>query len=449
MICGVRQENVKIENLSFHHCTLKLVKKNVTIITNRVDSNIGGDRNGEYMSDRNLYKVSFFGGFAISYRGRRVNDEKNRSRKLWNLLEYIVVHRDRPISQKEMADFIWENSFSENPTGALKVLLHRVRKALEPLGSEYGDDLIKMKKSEYQWHPETEVVSDAETFEQILSEASDEEKPAEERIELYCKAFELYKGDFLPKNTASWVKPISDRYHTLYVRSVETCLELFRVSGRYADMIPVCRKAISIEPLNEDFYYSLIVAQFKSGRQREAVRTYGDVTDMFYKRFGINPSDEFRSLYRIISETTQEMEDDIYAIRESLDEKGSTEGVFFCEYEFFKNIYRLEARASARSGDSIFLCLLTLKDTTGAGASVKAIDRAMDVLSQSLSETLRRGDICSRYSISQFVLLLPLVGLENAEAVMKRVSTDFSRKYVKKDFEMVIKLLPLESMVTR
>lgn len=425
------------------------MNKNVTIITNRVDNYSSRDRNGEIMSDRFLYKVSFFGGFAISYRGRRVNDEKNRSRKLWNLLEYIVVHRDRPISQKEMAEFIWENSYSENPTGALKVLLHRARKALEPLGSEYGDDLIKMKKSEYQWHPETEVVSDAETFEQLLVQASDESKSTEERIELYCKAFEIYKGDFLPKNTASWVKPIADRYHNLYVRAVETCLELLRVSDRYADMIPICKKAINIEPLNEDFYYSLIVAQFKSGRQREAVRTYSDVIDMFYRRFGINPSDEFRGLYKIISETTQELENDIYAVRDSLDEKGSTEGVFFCEYEFFKNIYRLEARASARSGDSIFLCLITLSDTTDAGASVKAIDRAMEVLSQSLSETLRRGDICSRYSLSQYVLLLPLVGLENAQAVMKRVSSDFARKYVKKDFELVVKLLPLETTAGR
>ena len=109
-------------------------------------------------------------------------------------------------------------------------------------------------------------------------------------------------------------------------------------------------------------------------------------------------------------------------------------------------MYQLEARACARSGDSIYLGLITLNPAENIdNPSTKSkLNKAMDDLVAALNDTLRKGDVYSRYSVSQYVLLLPSASFENVEMVMKRISSAFYRRHIKKDFTLSYKMLPLD-----
>lgn len=40
---------------------------------------------------------------------------------------------------------------------------------------------------------------------------------------------------------------------------------------------------------------------------------------------------------------------------------------------------------------------------------------------------LRRGDVFTRYSVSQFLIMLPAINYENGEMVMKRIIRNFKK----------------------
>ncbi len=390
------------------------------------------------------YYVTMLGEFTIAYKNKKVYDQSNRSKKPWNLLEYLIANRDRTVSQDELTALLWDDDESDNPSGALKVLLHRVRKSLEPIMPETGEDLIILKRGEYSWNSNTVMHVDVDEFTELCNAASDESKTVEERIGIYTAALNLYKGDFLPRNGEGWIIPITAYYHKLYVKAVKELTDIYFGQQKYEEVITISRKALQIEKLDESLYFNFINALYKSGQQAEALKEYSDATDMFYKKFGITPSDELKSLYKTIMKTTKSLETDIGIIKETLCEKGNAQGAFMCEYEFFKDVYQLEARACARSGDSIYLCLITLSSTTDETAPLKIMNKAMDDLMYAVNETLRKGDVFARYSVSQYVLLLPTASYENVEMIMKRISSAFYRKYIKKDIGIQYKFQPLD-----
>lgn len=95
--------------------------------------------------------------------------------------------------------------------------------------------------------------------------------------------------------------------------------------------------------------------------------------------------------------------------------------------EIFKCIYRLESRTAERAGQSVFLCLLTMRSTVEISRN-DVIIIAMDKLEKVIVSSLRKGDVVSRFSPTQFILLLPL-SYENGEKVIARILDRFRSEY--------------------
>lgn len=204
-------------------------------------------------------------------------------------------------------------------------------------------------------------------------------------------------------------------------------------------MIEVCQQAIAIDPYGEDGHYYLICALYQSGNQLMAMEHYQRVNDMFYNEFAITPSLRFKELYKLISDKKHGITMDLSNIREILLEGGTSKGAFCCEPSVFRDIYQLETRAIERTGDSIFLCLLTISNLKGELLKPAVQTRAMDELGESIRNSLRRGDIFSRYSVSQYLMLLPTATYENGENVLKRIIQNFKKNIPEKTYPLLIR----------
>ena len=83
---------------------------------------------------------------------------------------------------------------------------------------------------------------DMELFELACQRAGTAWLLPEERLETCMSALALYRNDFLSKAMGeSWVRPLADHYHTMYVRLVQTTVPPRRpgaVGGRYQYMRP-------------------------------------------------------------------------------------------------------------------------------------------------------------------------------------------------------------------
>jgi len=394
------------------------------------------------INDNTVY-VNMLGGFSITLDGKHIDAMGNQSKKPWNLLEYLIAFRKREIALEEMIDLFWGNDDSNNPSGALKTLLFRSRKLLTPLTESPQDYLIHVRGT-YAWNPDVETVVDIDEFEALCDHIFSTGTSAEYQLGLCLQAFDLYKGDFLPKSSwVSWVIPISAYYHSLYQKLVHKIVTLLKEREDYQKIIDICQRAIAIEQFDEKVHYELIYALYKTGNQQAALDHYNHTINMLYDEFAITPSDDLKELYKTIQDTKHGITTDLSIIQDSLREETEERGAFYCEYAVFKNIYQLESRAIERTGDSIYLGLITISDSRGKLLKPSIQTRAMAELGEAICRSLRRGDAYTRYSISQYIILIPTATYENGEKVLQRIASNFKKDYTRKDLNVQCSLMAL------
>lgn len=393
-------------------------------------------------SKQTIY-VKTLGGFSITAGGKEITDSNNQSKKPWSLLEYLVVFQKKDISVNELIETIWADDPGVNPGGALKTLMFRSRKLLEPLGIPVQKLLVQQRGS-YAWTQEYPTVLDIDQFESVCSKVlARDSEVNEELLPLCLEGLELYKGDFLPKaEYESWVIPISTYYHSLYQKLVLKTIQILLHKEDYSGITSICQTAIGIEPFDEQFHYYLVYSLYMDNHTSQAIEQYNHTLDLFYNEFSISPSEHFKDLYKTIRNKEQGITTNLSVIQEALKEEAST-GAFYCEYPVFRDLYQLERRAIERTGDSIYLCLMTLSDREGEVPKMTVLNTAMDHLNNAIRSSLRCSDVYTRYSVSQFIILLPTVTAEKGEMVLKRIITNFRKLYSRKDLSIDYKLQPM------
>ena len=118
-------------------------------------------------------EVQMLGRFAVRLNGQEINDNDNRSKKVWLLLAYMIYFRNRSITQSELVHLLWsEDEGSSNPTNALKTMFHRVRAMLDQLAPSAGHTLIIRKEGSYAWNTEIPFRFDLDEFEALCKSSA-------------------------------------------------------------------------------------------------------------------------------------------------------------------------------------------------------------------------------------------------------------------------------------
>lgn len=397
------------------------------------------------MAEQDVLEINMLGGFSLRYGDKVIDNQNSRSKKLWLLLEYLVTFRDKEVSQNDLIDLLWGNDDSENPANTLKTLLHRVRTMISTLDFADSKEVITYSRGTYAWNNKFPIVVDTELFEEACR-LGDTSSSEQEKIEYYMQAIEIYKGDFLPKSALEpWVVPINTYYHSEYLRIVHTVVDLLNQADRKYEVISICQKAVTLAPYDEQIQYHLIKALIDTGAQQAALQHYERVTDLFYSEFGINLPDEITDLYREIIKSNNVAEVDLNIIQAKMEcSTNDNQGAFYCEYALFKEVYHIECRAAERNGQSVYLCMLSVIDNNGyTPTNRKILNAAMKHAEETIRLTLRRGDVFTRYSVSQFLLMLPTINYENGEKVLQRIQKNFKKNYGRNSVEISYKLQPL------
>ncbi len=374
-----------------------------------------------------------FGDFRLTIGDISITSKVQQAKKPWTILEYLVYYHNREIPSDELVGIIWSEDNNVNPANALKTLIFRTRKLLEPFNCP-TQQLISQNRGSYCWNPEVDLSLDTSEFEGFYQQSCQPGLTESRQLELLLQALALYKGDFLPKAAwEPWVIPISRHYHNLFVHAAMQAIELLLRNEQWDSIIRLCRHAITVEAYNEDFQYHLIYALFCSGHQRKALEQYRVMVDSFYNEFAITPSKRMTDLYKLIQDREHGINTDLSLIQKSMQEEQKLLGAYFCEFTVFRDIYQLERRAIARTGDSIFLGLLTLSQEDGSLPKASVLARAMGHLGNAATASLRHGDVYTRYSVSQYMILLPSASYENGEMVMQRIIRNYKKAYLRKD----------------
>lgn len=375
-------------------------------------------------------QVQMLGQFTLRYGDRTISDSDDRSRRVWSLLAYMLYNHGRSFAQEELIRLYWSNSEkSADPGNALKSIFHRIRTALDKLQPGLGRLLIRRKAGRYFWNNVMPLSLDIEDFEAHFH-AAEAAGDDDVRLAEYQAALALYAGDPLPRVTDEiWTIPIVAYYHSLYTRAAAGAIELLEKQERTAEAVALCRRAIHIEPYQEDLYEHLMRGLLRTGDMKGAMSVYEEMSEQLFAHFGVMPSETLRTLYRQATRTVNDRTLTMDEVCSQLAEPAPHGGAMVCEYDFFKILYRAEARSIARNGHSANICLLSVSDKDGEMLARRSLNPAMNNLQVLVQNNLRRGDVIARCSISQYIILLPQANYENSRMVADRLVSAFYRRY--------------------
>lgn len=375
-------------------------------------------------------QVQMLGQFTLRYGDRTISDSDDRSRRVWSLLAYMLYNHGRSFAQEELIHLYWSNNEkSADPGNALKSIFHRIRTALDKLQPGLGRLLIRRKAGRYFWNNTMPLSLDIEDFEAHFH-AAEAAGDDDVRLAEYQSALALYAGDPLPRMTDEiWTIPIVAYYHSLYTRAAAGAIELLEKQERTAEAVALCRRAIHIEPYQEDLYEHLMRGLLRTGDMKGAMSVYEEMSEQLFAHFGVMPSETLRTLYRQATRTVNDRTLTMDEVCSQLEEPAPHGGAMVCEYDFFKILYRFEARSIARNGHSANICLLSVSGKDGEMLARRSLDPAMNNLQVLVQNNLRRGDVIARCSISQYIILLPQANYENSRMVADRLVSAFYRRY--------------------
>lgn len=375
-------------------------------------------------------QVQMLGQFTLRYGDRTISDSDDRSRRVWSLLAYMLYNHGRSFAQEELIHLYWSNNEkSADPGNALKSIFHRIRTALDKLQPGLGRLLIRRKAGRYFWNNAMPLSLDIEDFEAHFH-AAEAAGDDDVRLAEYQAALALYAGDPLPRMTDEiWTIPIVAYYHSLYTRAAAGAIELLEKQERTAEAVALCRRAIHIEPYQEDLYEHLMRGLLRTGDMKGAMSVYEEMSEQLFAHFGVMPSETLRTLYRQATRTVNDRTLTMDEVCSQLEEPAPHSGAMVCEYDFFKILYRSEVRSIARNGHSANICLLSVSGKDGEMLARRSLDPAMNNLQVLVQNNLRRGDVIARCSISQYIILLPQANYENSRMVADRLVSAFYRRY--------------------
>ena len=389
--------------------------------------------------------IQLFDQFCISDGERSLGEEEMHSKMLLKLFSYIYTHKKKVVTTEELIDALWEGEESTNPPGALKNLVYRLRNILKEKWPE--KEFILSARGSYQWNNDIDALSDTEMLKDFYQLGIKEENLELSREHL-LKAIEEYRGEFLPKASRSaWVISEGTFYHSIYLSAVKELAKLLEHQEEYELLEEICNEALKRDSLNEDLHGWFIKALLYQKKVSLAEGQYKKAADLLYENLGVSPSDELKNLYQELLKKNHRVGKDIVFIGQELGQSGRT-GAFFCEYGVFKEIYLLEKAKAKRVESTVCLVLITLEplwDVERVSQEyLKIINEGMEFLHKILVEKLRIEDVVSRYSFSQYILMLSSRQEDVAGKILERIKSQFNHSYKRKPRARLV--VEIESM---
>lgn len=134
--------------------------------------------------------------------------------------------------------------------------------------------------------------------------------------------------------------------------------------------------------------------------------------------------------------TPEQSKSDLETILNLIRRQETNQGAFQIEYDEFAHIYEFVNRFSKRSNQKTQLVLFTLFSSDGSEVKLERMENAMQCMEQSISKSLRGVDVGTRYSSSQFLVVLMGTEKENIHVVTDRIIQNYFKLYGGRDITL-------------
>ncbi|WP_026511447.1 bacterial transcriptional activator domain-containing protein [Butyrivibrio sp. LC3010] len=372
--------------------------------------------------------IKTLGGFEIICNDKEITLGRNRASKYIQLVARVFTAGSEGVSKEDLQDDIYSEDLNvkSNLNNSMNNLIYQFRKVAEKAGIP-GGNVVAFSDGVYKAAPEVDAVTDTVEFVRYINAARNA-SDYEEKAENYQKAFDLYKGDFLPElNDLYWISKKSEDLRTLYEECVDFLADFYKSKKNYVKMARVFHNASVIDP-DCEWQVGEINAYRHMKDYKKAYILYEEMIRYYAEELGITPTENMQRCYQKLQDAafsgTDGEEGDV-AAENSLKNGllGEDEGgPYECLFPEMSASYHILSRNMERHGLTVFLLLLTIADYEGKEIrQEEKAERRMETLKDAINETLRHGDAFCKYSRTQYLVLLTGTGVEECMLVHRRL----------------------------
>ena len=381
------------------------------------------------VNDKIKLQIQLFGGLVIRFDGRDIAIGKNKTSKYIQLLEIIWISGDKGISKDSLVNILYDREEQSNLNNSFNNLIYQMHKQLKKSGLPDCEYIVN-RNGFFYIDENVEIETDVASFRQHVEAARKAGNTAEEVLH-YKSAFDLYKAELLPElSTQEWVIIQSVQLQRMYAECVVALGTYYEKRKDFDSMFKVYKKAAELYP-DDEWQIGEINALIGVDNYKEAYRIYNETVRYYTEELGIAPSSDLIECYDKMSRQITNMpskilqiRDDIIESRESLEKDDA--GAYDCSYPSFIDAYHILSRNMERSGQSVYMMLLTIVDYEGKKiANQNKLDAKSKLLQEAISLALRKGDTYCKYSSSQYLLLLVGTSQESCKTVYRRVLSKY------------------------
>lgn len=349
-----------------------------------------------------------------------------RSRRLWILVAYLILHRDRGIPAQELIDLLWPDAAGGNPMSTLQNNASRARAALAGLGFHNARRLIVCEDGFYRWAPDRETKLDSDAFESLARHALLQKTP-KEGLAPALEAEQLYAGDFLAEGAMElWCSSINTYYRSLYIRLCRATVAWLMEVGRTVDAEQLCSRVLQLDAAAEEFSVFLMRALIMNKNPKKALEHYEHTRQMYRESFGVVPGPEMEAEKTEAVRLLYGLETGEQELGTFLSVSDEESGAFFCDNNVFREIVKLQLRELKRNHGQAQILLVRLNRDDLPLERQAVLMKQVETI---LTEALRAGDPFTRMGRNRYMVLLVGASRENAEMVSQRILNRLNKDF--------------------
>lgn len=387
-------------------------------------------------------QVQMFGGFAIRYGKKVISFNKAESSKSIRLLQMLLLSYPMGVPKSEIMDTLYgwrDKADAGSRNRNLNNLIYRLKKQLTS-GGLPEQDYVESVGGICRFKTDLPMRLDILEFQKLVEMAQNGEK---DKMDLLWRANELYNGELPSANLADlWFYRKSKYYKELYIWSVEELEKELQKSGDHNRRLQLYKRAAAIYPF-DGWQIRQMRCNLELYRYDEALNIYYETVELYTREMGMAPPKEMQECFetlKLIDENHKKGAGNVEdfrnmdkafrqrktRIQQALFEENPIEQAYYCTYPSFVDYCHLVVRAKERNEFSAVLMFLTLSQNK----SNKRVDipEEMELLKETLKDSLRVGDAFTRYGSRHFILMLVKTDMKFCSGIFRRIEKLYEKK---------------------
>jgi predicted ATPase/DNA-binding SARP family transcriptional activator len=236
-----------------------------------------------------VFQVSLLGPLEVTRDGQLASIPGGKTSEL---LVRLALEAGVLVRTERLVEDLWASGAVNTRRNTLQSKIAKLRRAFGDLPVIVsGDGGYKLDVDPSQVDA-LAVLDDVATASRMVDAGDDRDA-----ADLCAATLERFRGDVLPAaGEEEWVDPYRARLEAARMTLVETLLSARLRLGDVGDVVGELEAAVATYPFQEGLWELLIAAQYRAGRQADALATYQRVRNKLADELGLDPGPRLQEL---------------------------------------------------------------------------------------------------------------------------------------------------------